>query len=807
MDIGRDIRYSLRQLARSPGFALAAVVTIALGVGANTAIFSVVNAALLRPLPYPAADRIVAVRELIDGGEAVLSPPNMMDFRAERSLFAAMAGTYNTSFALTGDGAAEHLVGAAATEDFFRVVGTPPLLGRAFRSEDARQGAAPVVVLREDLWRRRWGGDSSILGRSIRLDGVARTVVGVMPASLGYPDPATELWTPLGFSEEELATQRGAHYLDVLARLAPDVTLEQANAGLRAIAARLAAAHPRTNEGESAVALSLREALVGDLETALVVMLGAVGFVLLVACANVASLLLTRAVGRGRELAVRTALGAGRGRIVRQLLVESLILALAGGAAGLLLAAWGVDALVAMRPEALATVGEVALDRTVLLFTLGVTMASALVFGLLPAVMASRRIELASGLRDGGAGAIGARGAQRVRGLLVVAEVSLAVVLLAGAGLLVRSFQRLTSVDPGFDPAGVLTFNVGLPEAEYDGPKARRFIEELTERLAAIPGVTAVGASSILPLSGSAYGISLTELDGRSFAEDPDAPSVQVRLATPGYLRAMGIELRRGRDLAPTDGAEAPRVLLVNEAAAALLWPRGDALGRRMTIGTRFELGGDRAGGEVVGVVGDVRELRVSRPARPTVYLPHAQWPVDLMGLAVRAGGDPTSLVALAREQVRAVDPNVPIFGVLTMEQRLTGAVATQRFYMLLLGAFAAAALVLAAVGIYGVLAFGVAQRSREIGIRVALGARPGDVAGLVARSGIALAATGLLLGVAGAVALTRVLRGLLYEVEPTDPATLALVSLLLLAVAAAAAILPARRATRVDPMAALRSE
>ena len=807
MDLSQDLRYGVRQLLRSPAFTLAAALTIALGVGANTAIFSVVNAVLLRPLPYPSPERLVSVRETIDGGEAVLSPPNFEDFRARRDLLESAAATYNTSVALTGEGAAEQLLGAAATQDFFRVVATPPLLGRGFLPEDARTGAAPVVVLREDLWRRRFGADPEIVGRVVRLDGVARTVVGVMPASVVYPDASTELWIPLFFSEEELATQRGAHYLDVIARLAPGVTVERADAGLRALADRLAKEFPRTNTGESATARSLRDELVGDIRPALLIMLGAVGFVLLIACANVASLLLTRAVGRGRELAIRTALGAGRGRIIRQLVVESLMLASIGGVAGLLLAAWGVDALGALRPDDLPLVGELRLDRTVLLFTLGVTVASALFFGLVPAIQATRGVELGSGLREGSAGAIGVRGAQRTRSVFVVAEMALALMLLAGAGLLVRSFTGLMRVDPGFDPAGVLTLNVSLPDAKYDAAKARQYIADFTERLRGLPGVTAAGGSSIIPLSGSSYGISLSSIDGRQVGDDPDAPSVQVRLATPGYLRAMGIPLRRGRDLEPADHAEAPRVLLANEAAAKLLWPGEDALGHAIVLGTRFGFGGDRANGTVVGIVGDAREMRVSREALPTVYLPHAQWPVGFMGMALRTAGDPALLVAAAREQARALDADVPVFSTLTMEQRLAESVATQRFYMLLLAVFAIAALTLAAIGIYGVLAFGVAQRSREIGIRVALGARPGDVAGLVARTGLSLAVVGIVLGLAGSVALTRVLDGILYQVEPTDPMTLAGVSLLLLLVATLAVVLPARRATKVDPMMALRSE
>jgi predicted permease len=807
MDLSQDLRYGLRQLLRSPAFTIAAALTIALGVGANTAIFSVVNAVLLRPLPYPSPDRLVSIRETTERGENVVSPPNFEDFRAQRVLFEAAAATYNNSVALTGEGAAEQLLGAAATEDFFRVLATPPLLGRGFLPEDARTGAAPVVVLREDLWRRRFGADPEIVGRVLQLDGVGRTVVGVMPASVVYPDAATELWTPLFFSEEELATQRGAHYLDVVARLAPGVTVERADAGLRAVADRLAKEFPRTNEGESASARSLRDALVGDIRPALLIMLGAVGFVLLIACANVASLLLTRAVGRGRELAIRTALGAGRGRIVRQLVVESVLLAAAGGVAGLLLAAWGVDALGALRPDDLPLVGELRLDRTVLLFTLGVTVLSALAFGLVPAIQATRGIELGSGLREGTAGAIGVRGAQRTRSVFVVVEMALALVLLAGAGLLMRSFTSLLRVDSGFDPRGVLTFTLSLPDAKYDATKARQFVADLMERMRGLPGVTAAGASSILPLSGSSYGISLTSVDGRAMEDTPDAPSVQVRLATPGYLRAMGIPLRRGRDLAPADRPEAPRVLLANEAAAKLLWPEEDALGRTIVLGTRFGLGGDRAGGQVVGIVGDAREMRVAREALPTVYLPHAQWPVGHMGIAVRTSGEPLLLVAAAREQARSLDADVPVFGVLTMEQRLAESVATQRFYMLLLAVFAVAALALAAIGIYGVMAFGVAQRSREIGIRVALGARPGDVAGLVARAGLSLAVVGIALGVAGSIALTRVLDGILYQVEPTDPLTLAGVSLLLLVVATLAVVLPARRATRVDPMTALRSE
>jgi putative ABC transport system permease protein len=803
-----DLRYAVRALRRNPGFTIVAVLTLAIGIGANTAIFSVVNAVLLKPLSFPQPERLVQVYDGSAGTRGTASPPNFVDWRRENSVFEEMAAYTRTAPALTGVGDARRVAGSVVTAGFFPVLGTAPMLGRAISEADAVAGQERVVLLSHGLWQRHFGADPEILGRTVLLDGREFAVIGVMPPGFEYPAGA-EFWAPLGFTEDDLTTQRGAHYLDVIARLAPGVTVDEASSQMAAIAGLLAARYPDTNTGSTASALGLREALVGDVRPALLILLGAVGFVLLIACANVANLLLARTAGRRRELAVRSALGAGRGRLARHVLSESVLLALAGGAAGLLLAALGQQLLLTLPVEGVARLEDTKLDTTVLLFTAVVSMLTGVLFGLLPALSAGLASDPAAALKAGGAALTVDRTGARTRGALVVAEVALAVLLLAGAGLLMKSFIELQRVDPGFNPRGVLTFDVALPNSRYAEPQqSRAFFAELNRRIESLPGVESAAGVFGLPLSGFNYTISVEQLDGRLAYESPGQERyAQVRIVTPAYFRTMEIPLLAGRPLADTDRSGTQPVVVVNASAAELLWPGGDALGHDFELGTTLGLGGPRVGGTVVGIVADVKHRGLAEQAVPEVFAAHDQFPVDFLSMTVRSSVPPPSLIPAIREELSEMDGELPLDRLRTMEEWLAASVAQPRFYMLLLAIFAAAALVLAAIGIYGVLAYAVRQRSNEIGIRRALGARAGDVLRMVVGRAMALAAGGLLIGLLASLALTRLLAGFLYGVSATDPLTLAAVALLLVVVALLASAVPARRAARLDPMVALREE
>ena len=803
-----DLRYAGRALLKSPGFTTVAVLTLALGIGANTAIFSVVNGVLLKPLPFHEAERLVRVFEVTRGGLGTASPPNFTDWRADSSAFREMAAYTATAGVLGGAGDPQRVAGAAVTGGFFPVLAAGPLIGRAISESDAVVGQDRVVVLSYGLWQRRFGADPGIAGRTLQLDGRDYTVTGVMPAGFEYPAGA-EMWVPLAFTEEDLETQRGAHYLDVIARLESGATVEQASSEMAAIADLLEARYPDSNTGSSAAVLPLREAIVGNARPALLILLGAVGFVLLIACANVANLLLARTAARKRELAVRSALGAGQARLVRHVLAESVLLALIGGVAGLVLARLALEVLLTLSFDGLPRLAETRLDTTVLVFTAAVSVLTGVVFGLLPAIRSGRARDLTVALKTGGGAVAQDRGSGRTQGALVVGERALAVLLLAGAGLLLKSFIALQRVDPGFNPIGVLTFNIALPRAGYPEPQdARAFFGEFERRVAGLPGVERVAGIFGLPLTGFNYTISVERLDGApAYAEPGEERYTQVRVVTPGYFRAMEIPLLAGRALAETDRAGTEPVVVVNESAAELLWPGGDALGHRFELGTTLGLGGPRIGGTVVGVVADVRHHGPAEAPRPEVYAAHGQFPIDFMSMTVRSSVPAASLVNPVREQLRAMDRSLPMDDVRTMEQRLAASVAQPRLYMLLLSVFAAAALLLAAIGIYGVMACSVRHRVHEIGIRRALGAGAGEVLRMVVGSAMALALAGLALGLLAALALTRVLAGLLHGVSATDPLTFAGVALLLTAVALLASFIPARRAARVDPMIALREE
>jgi len=803
-----DLRYALRQLVRQPSYTLVVVATFALGIGATTAIFSVVNGILLRPLPYPDADRVARIHATVEGGLSTVSPPNFVDWRREARAIGRMAAYHSTSITLTGDGLAERLPAARVTPGFFEVLGIPPAHGSGFAPEHETAGADRVVVLSDGLWRRRFGADPAIVGRTIELNDEAFLVTGIMPAGLDYP-AGVELWVPRSFTADDLATQRGAQYLRVIGRLAPGATLDAAQTELEMITQRLAAAYPEQNTGMSVAVVSLKESIVGDLRRPLWVLLGAVGLVLLVACVNVANLGLARSLARERELAVRAALGAGRRQIVRVLLMESVLLALLGGLAGVLLAVWGTALIVGLRGDALPRAGAIGVDLTVLGFALSLSIIAGLAAGIVPAARLLGQRDVVRSLREGGRGHSGGRGGARLRSALVVAQLALALVLLGGAGLLMRSLVNLTRVDPGHRIENLLTFTVALPEARYPEPAdARVFYAGMLERVAALPGVDAAGGVFGLPLSGMTYVISVELLDGQPAYDAPgEERSVLVHIATPNYFRTLGIVPLHGRGIDPTDREDAPRAVVVNEMAARLLWPGEDPLGHTIEVGTRLGLGGARVGGEVVGVVPDAHYYGPAEPAVAEIWAPHAQFPIDYMTFGVRTTGDPQALARPIREAVAGLDPDVPIFGVQTMEERLGEALAAARFNAVLIAVFAGAALLLGAIGIYGVMAFIVRERTRELGVRMALGAQPKAMFRLVLSRGLRLTLIGVGLGLAGAVPLTRTLRGLVFELSPGDPVTLFGAALLLGLVALLASWIPARRATRVDPMEALRYE
>jgi len=803
-----DLRLALRRLARTPGFALIATLTLAIGIGATTAIYSVVDAALLRALPYPAANELLRIYTPGDGGgRSTVSPPDFVDYRSENHSFRAVAAFAEGTYALSGEGAAEQRTGSYVTGDFFTVLGVRPALGRPIGAEDAVPGGPRVVVLSDGLWRGRFGADLSLIGRTITLDGVATTVIGVMPPRFAYPS-GTDLWTPLRFTPEELATQRGAHYLDVIGRLRPGASVADANTDLAAIQARLAAAYPNTDNVGPAAVRTLRDSLVGDMRTPLLVLLGAVGLVLLVACANVANLLLARALRRQREFAVRAALGASRARVVRELLVEAVVLSLIGGAGGVLLAVWGTQALLALHPGD-QLLASVSVDGRVLAVTLVVSVLCGLIFGLVPALHMAPRRDVATALASGGRSGSATASAQRAKGTLAVAEMALSVVLLTGAGLLLRSFMLLSAVDPGFAAQERLTFSVSLPDARYETPeKSAAFITELLSRLLALPGVRDAGVVSGLPLTGYSYGISAHDLDGRVLENaESDRLSTQIRIVSPDYFRTMGIPVKLGRGITDADRHGAPTVVVMNESAARLVFPASSPLGHQFTLGTSFGLKRGRAGGEVVGVVGDTHDAELERSAVPTVYLSHDQYPVGSVSVVVRATAAPATLIAPARSALAALDPDVPLYEPRTMTEVVDASMNRQRFITTLLGIFAAIAALLAGIGLYGVIAYSVGERTREIGIRVALGAVRGDVLRLVLRGGMTLAVIGVVIGLAGSTITTRLLGGLLYGVKPLDVTTLVLTTVLVLGSALLAIAVPAYRATRLDPLEALSQE
>lgn len=807
----QDVRYAIRTLARRPGFAAVTIATLAVGIGANAAIFGAVNAVLLRPLPFLEPDRLVQVFKTSvttpDRMAGTTSPPDFVDWRRDNTVFTEIAAANAGAYPLAGEGPAEQISGAAVTGGFFDVLGVRPLFGRALQPADDAIGGPDVVVIGSSLWRRRFGNDPAVIGRRIVLDGTSREVIGVMPDGFSYPI-GSEVWLPERFTVEQLATQRGAHYLDVIGRLKPGATLHDTRVAMRAMGAVLATAHPRTNRNNSISVHPLRDALVGDARLSLLVLLGAVGLVLLIVCVNVAGLVLTRSIARGRELAIRAAVGAGRSRLLRGLIVESLVLAMAGGVSGLLLAWWGTSAIAGLDSGAgIPLLDRTRLDASVAIFTLAVALLTVLLFGTVPAWKASAIGDVAQRMRTEAMSTTGDPSSHRLRGALVVVQTAVAVVLLIGSGLLVQSFSRLLDVDRGFDVEGVQTFAITLPPTSYATPPQRAaFVEDLVARIAQRPDVVSAGAVFGLPFQNFRYGISTSTIDGRRLSDDDqDRLTFQVRLVTADYFRTVGMTIVRGRGVSASDRLGVEPVAVVSEVSARLLWPDQDPLGHHFTIGTRMGQGGANAGGIVVGVVRDIHDLQPGLPVRPTVYFSHPQFPIDYVSIVARARGEPTRLVEPMRMVLAELDPNVPMFQVRTMEQLGASVVSQPRLYAALLGGFAIVAVFLSALGLYGMLAYLVSQRTREIAIRLALGAERRTVVGMVVGRAGWLATCGVAIGCLVALAASQLVQGMLFGVSATDVTTYAAVAGGALAIALAASWLPARRAAQIDPTTALR--
>ncbi|HYP29038.1 MAG TPA: ABC transporter permease [Blastocatellia bacterium] len=802
----QDIRYGIRLLAGKPGFTAVAAIALALGIGANTAIFSVVNKVLLNPLPYKDPDRIMMVwEENAKSGYPIdtPSPANFISWKEQNQVFEDMAAFDDATFSLTGGGEPEKITGDLVSASFFPILGVDPIFGRVFSPEEDVPGANRVVIISHGIWQRRFGSDREILGKTLTLDGQSYSVIGVMPPQFEFLGRGSELWVPIAFTQEEAAA-RGNHYLEVIARTRPGVTREQAQADMSLIAERLQQEFPLTNTSVGAVVIPLHEQIVGDIRPALLILMGAVGFVLLIACANVANLLLARAAVRQKETAIRTALGAGRARLVRQFLTESVLLSGLGGVLGLVISIVGVKVLVSFVPDSISQAKEVTLDAKVLLFTFGISMLTGVIFGLIPALQASRpnlNETLKEGGRDSSAGASGSR----ARNILVVSEIGLALVLLIGAGLMINSFLKLLSVDPGFRTDSMLTAKIILPDSKYPGRIERAaFFRQLLERVGSLPGVEAAGLTTSLPLTskGNSLGIAV---EGRPEPPPDEVPIIVTRVINPDYFRTMSIPLLQGRIFSEQDSENAPFVVIIDEAMARKLWPDEDPIGRRIKMGGYNSTSPWRS---VVGVVKEVRQFELDAAPRPQMYVPFPQTGVFApQDLVLRTSGDPLSMVSAVRSEVWAIDKDQPISTVRTMEDIMAASVAKQRFNMLLLGIFAVVALVLAAVGIYGVMSYLVTQRTREIGLRMALGAQRSDVLKLVVGQGFKLVAIGVALGLFASFALTRYMSSLLFGVSTTDPVTFVVISVTLIAIALLASYIPARRATQIDPMRALHYE
>ena len=799
----KDVRYGVRILFRTPGFTVVAILALALGIGANTAIFSVVDSILLRSLPFRDPSSLLMVWEKSRNSDRnVVSPANYLDWKSRNHVFGDLAAVVDIfQMNLTGAGDPEEVLAGAVSANFFQMIGVQPVIGRAFLPEEDKRGHDHVVVLSHRLWQRRFGGDRRIVGTTITLNGESHQVIGILPPDFAWNNRRTDVWVPYAIDTNRDYRATSGRFMSVVARLRSDVTMTQAQAEMSGIARQLEQEHPEFNKNWGVNLVALHEQTVGPVRPALMVLLASVGFVLLIACVNVANLLLARAAVRQREIAVRTALGAGRWRVVRQLLTESVLLSAAGGLLGLLLARWGVDALVKLAPSSIPRLSEIGINKGVFAFTALVSLATGILFGFAPAIEMSNA-HLNDALKEGGRSSTGDVRRHRMRNLLVVSEVALSLVLLIGAGLLIRSFGRLEAVNPGFNPDRLLTMSVHLSGSKYSqDPQVVSFFQQAVEHVRHLPGVRSAGAINFLPLTGMASATGFTVV-GRPVPKAGEHPGTEVRVVASDYFRTMGIPLLKGRNFTEHDTQKSPRVLIVSASLAHRFFPDEDPVGKKLIIEWA-----DSIPDEIVGVVGDILHDGLDSRPEPMIYWPEARMPYNFMTLVVRAHGDPMSMASTVIREIRDIDPEQPVADVQPMNDVVAESVSRQRFNMLLLTVFAGLAVALAAVGIYGVMANGVTERTHEIGIRIALGAKRADVMRMVLGQGMAPALAGIAIGLAVAFVLTRLMKSLLFEVRATDPATYAGLSFALLLVALVACFVPAWRATSVDPTVALRYE
>ena len=813
----KDIRYGLRGLLKRPGFTLVAILTLALGIGANTAIFSVVNAVVLRPLPYAEPDRLMTLRETMPGADQrSVAPGNFVDWKAQNKAFEDLAATFYANFNLTSDGEPDRIDGATVTSNLMSVLGVSAQLGRTFQPDDDEHQDRHVVLISDGLWKRRFGADRNVIGRNIMIDETPHTIVGVMGRGFQFPS-RSELWVlgrnrgavPMSLISQVPANdwihERDAHFISVIGRLKPGVTISQAQSDIAAITRRLEQDFPKTNAGLGSNVVPLHTQVVGDVRSMLFILLGAVGFVLLIACTNVANLMLARATQRDREIAIRAAVGASRFRLIRQLLTESLLLSVVGGLAGLLVSMWAVAVFVKLSPGDIPRLNEASVDFRLLGFTLLVSLLTGLGFGLLPAFQATRT-NLNTSLKEGGTKASEGRQRRGARNILVVTEIALAQVLLVGAALLALSYVRVTEINPGFNPDRVLTAKIAPSNKKYPDSKSRAtFYTNVLERLQSLPGVESAGMVMNLPLTGSSMNRGF-RVEGRPVPKADENVTMDFQIVSPNYFSTLEIPIKRGRGLNATDVETTEPVIVINETMARQYWPNEDPVGKRLGIGESTK---DTAWRTIVGVVNDIRHASLSEPPVPTAFIAYRQdlesWP--RMGFVIKAKGDAASLSSAVRKELAEIDRAQPVYAIQPMENLLRTSVAQRRFIMLLLGSLSAIALTLAMVGIYGVISFSVSERTQEIGIRMALGARASDVLRMVLGQGMRVALIGIVIGLGAAFALTRLLSSMLFEVSATDPRTFSIVAALLGGVAFFACYLPARRATKVDPLVALRYE
>ena len=816
LKLWRDFRFALRRITKAPGFALTTVLTIALGIGATTTMFSVINAVLLRPLPFPEPNRLVAAgsvdvrRSTPSNSPDSMSYPDFFDWRSQNKSFSGLASYHDTYVTLTGTGDPKHLDGEIVSADFFNVLGIQPEIGRGVSLDDEKPGAH-VVVLSHELWQSAFGSDRDIVGRSITLDNNSYTVIGVMPRGFSFPiqNPAPALWTSLGDDAydpdgDPITGQRGAHLLGAVGRLKPAVSVEQATADVSVIAQRLASEYPKSNTHfNSGLVVPQIDAIVGDTRPALRVLFAAVALLLLIACANVAGLLLARASRRRWEVAVRSALGASRAEIVRQMLAESLALSLLGGIVGVILSELLLHAVVGLLPADLPRSGNISLDATVLAFAVAVSVLTGPLFGILPALRVAR-VDPSTALRDGTRSATTGRAQHRLQNALVIAEMAIGLVLLIGSGLLIRSFIRVLQVDPGFDRSNVLTASMALPDSQYPHDKQIQFYEQLLPRLRSLPGVVSVTAGWPLPVSPNGMRISF-DIEGRPLPEG-ERNGARVSLVEPEYFKTMRIPILQGREFLESDTTKSPAVVIVNQAFAKAYFPGENPVGKHITPGLRDGVVND-VPRQIIAVVGDVKASRLTADIVPEYYLPYSQAAIFSLRLAIRTAVDPVTLIPAVRAQVGQIDKDLPLFQVHTMEEAVTQAAAQQRFQALLLSCFAAVALLLSAVGLYGLLSYLVTQRTLEIGVRIAVGAQRTNVLRMILSRGMSLAMIGVGIGVAASVAMTGLMRKMLFGVRPLDTVTFVVVSAVLLLVALAACSAPALRAARLDPVKTLRDQ